>query len=304
MSTNPYQSPNPSPAERIRVRVPWRSIYSSDHFSSGAACGIVVIGGGVGALELTARLLNRRFIENWLQLDSGLRLLVGLVVLTGLAIAAIMLLGYLNWWRAIVPRLRELTWCVKHSPGTAEHWENRGLIYLYETWQYDLAVADFTRAIELEPHVWRHHQHRGEAQLGIENHQQAILDATQAIILLTEADELGPEHWATYAVRSMAYYSLKEYERTIADATEALRLAESAPDDRKVADLQRAVLRRETGDRASARRDFAAAHWLDWLWLCEPREYARNLPIMILVTAVGLPALYFYLIYVGYGAPF
>jgi len=83
---------------------------------------------------------------------------------------------------------------------------------------YDSAIADFTRAIQLNPNNAIAYHGRGVATMeGKSDNDRAIADFTQAI-------RLDPNNAMHYHSRGLAYYNKKYYDRAIADYNQAIRL--------------------------------------------------------------------------------
>ena len=99
----------------------------------------------------------------------------------------------------------------------AEAYNKRGVAYYYLQ-KYDLAIADYTKAVELDPKfAWAYHN-RGLAYYYLQKYNLAIADYTKAI-------ELDPKFaWAYHNNRGNAYYDLKKYELAIADYNKAIAL--------------------------------------------------------------------------------
>ena len=88
------------------------------------------------------------------------------------------------------------------------------------TWarrQFDLAIADFTRAIELDPRDARIYAIRGLAYENKGAYDLAIADYTRAI-------DIDPKYAAGYSGRASVYASKQQYDRAIADFTRAVEL--------------------------------------------------------------------------------
>jgi lipoprotein NlpI len=83
---------------------------------------------------------------------------------------------------------------------------------------YDRAIADYTKAIHLDPKLdytfWR----RGLAHTRKKEHERAIADYSQAI-------RLNPNRAPAYVGRGYAYHSKGDYDRAIADYDEAIRIS-------------------------------------------------------------------------------
>ncbi|MHC6204305.1 tetratricopeptide repeat protein [Breznakiellaceae bacterium SP9] len=152
--------------------------------------------------------------------------------------------------------------------------------------KYDLAIADFTQAIRLDPSSVNTYYERGNAYCGKGDYDRAIADHTQAIRLdpnyasafnsrgLVYADKgdydraiadynqairLGPNYESAYANRGNAYFSKGDYDRAIADYTQAIRLDPNLA----TAFGNRGVAYRNKGDYDRAIADYNQAIKLD-----------------------------------------
>ncbi|KAF0125496.1 MAG: hypothetical protein FD189_2072 [Elusimicrobia bacterium] len=96
-------------------------------------------------------------------------------------------------------------------------YHNRGFAY-GELKQYDKAIADFDKAIELNPEdVHVDYRNRGVAYRKLKQYDKAIADYDKAI-------ELNPKDADTYHNRGFAYDELKQYDKAIADYNKAIEL--------------------------------------------------------------------------------
>ena len=98
----------------------------------------------------------------------------------------------------------------------ASTYYNRGVAYKNEG-RYDRAIADYTKAIKLDPkHAYAYHN-RGIAYGDKGDYDHAIADYTQAI-------KLNPNYARAYYNRGIAYGEKGDYDRAIADYDTAIRL--------------------------------------------------------------------------------
>ena len=80
------------------------------------------------------------------------------------------------------------------------------------------AMADLTRAIELDPHLTLAYQSRESIFLDEQEYRNAIVDYTRAI-------NLAPHLYELYVDRAIARYAVRDAKGAIADLTKALRLS-------------------------------------------------------------------------------
>jgi tetratricopeptide (TPR) repeat protein len=100
--------------------------------------------------------------------------------------------------------------------GTGSH-INQGEAYLKQG-KYPEAIAEFTKAIILDPKLAVAYNNRGIAFYNLEKNVEAIADCTKAI-------ELDPKLAAAYNNRGLAYLDgLKKYPEAVADFTKAIEL--------------------------------------------------------------------------------
>ena len=105
---------------------------------------------------------------------------------------------------------------IELNPRYATAYHNRG-IACSNLEEYERAIADYDRAIELSSQEPAAYRNRGIAYADLKQYQQAIADYERAI-------ELNPEDATAYHNRGLAYRNLKEYERAVADYDQAIEL--------------------------------------------------------------------------------
>jgi tetratricopeptide (TPR) repeat protein len=93
---------------------------------------------------------------------------------------------------------------------------NRGNAYLSKR-SYDQAIADYTRALTLNPSLAEAYNNRCAADLGKELDDAAIADCSQALALKSGDAK-------TYYNRGNAYMDKSRYDQAIADYTQAIAL--------------------------------------------------------------------------------
>jgi len=102
------------------------------------------------------------------------------------------------------------------NPNDASAYNSRGAAY-YWLKEYQRALSDFNHALELDPNSASIYNWRGWAYYRLKEYQQAITDFNFAL-------ELDPDHASAYEGRGWTYYYFKDYQRTIADFDRAIEL--------------------------------------------------------------------------------
>jgi serine/threonine protein kinase/regulator of sirC expression with transglutaminase-like and TPR domain len=113
-------------------------------------------------------------------------------------------------------RTLELLATAEPMPDVWEAWHRRGVIYA-NLGQWDRALADQTKALELRPESFQTLWRRGEAYLGLKQWDRAVADCSKAI-------ELDPDKPAAWHFRGYAYANLGQQDRALADLTRAIEL--------------------------------------------------------------------------------
>ena len=118
--------------------------------------------------------------------------------------------------------------------------------------EYEMAVADFTKAIELDPDFAKAHEYRGYAHYYKSEPGKAVADFTVSI-------RLKPDD-GTYVMRGFAYSFQREFNKAIADYNTAIRLNPTSG----VAYYNRALANDALGnvDPAKIEADFSRAREL------------------------------------------
>ncbi len=174
---------------------------------------------------------------------------------------------------------------IQELKGTAAY-HSRGFISLSRA-QYDLAVADFTKAIEQNPNFMVAHYNRGVAYFELAKYDLAIADFTKAMKLglkgkgsyyirglalcragqydlaikdFSNIIELDPADATAYNMRGVIYLLKNQYKQTVADFTKALEL-----DPKKAAQYYFCLgfVSDKMGDRGAARTSFLKARDTD-----------------------------------------
>lgn len=102
------------------------------------------------------------------------------------------------------------------NPKFPEALTNRGNIYATRE-QYELALSDYHKAIELNPALWRTYKNRGQIYAMREQFEMAIADFTKTI-------ELHPNDCCSYNFRAEVYSAIGRYDLAVEDLTKAINL--------------------------------------------------------------------------------
>ena len=97
-----------------------------------------------------------------------------------------------------------------------EAYNHRGHVYSNKG-DFDRAIADFTKALELNPNDMEAYNHRGHVYSNKGDFDRAIADFTKAL-------ELNPDYASAYLYRGFAYYKEGDLDLAIADSNKTLEL--------------------------------------------------------------------------------
>ena len=106
------------------------------------------------------------------------------------------------------------TWLDKHP--VAELFNLRGIVYS-SLKQYEKAIENYNKAIELKPDYALAYNARGIAYAGLKDFEKAIEDLNKTI-------QLEPDGAHAYNNRGNVYGRLKEYQKAIEDCTKAIQI--------------------------------------------------------------------------------
>ena len=112
--------------------------------------------------------------------------------------------------------IAEYTRAIEVDSNYAEAYSNRGYAYSNKG-EYDNAIADYTRAIELDSEYAGAYNNRGWAYYLKGEYDNAITDYARAI-------ELDPNFALSYTRRGIAYNTQSEYDKAIADFNKVVDL--------------------------------------------------------------------------------
>ena len=105
---------------------------------------------------------------------------------------------------------------IELRPGLTDAYYRRGIVY-GKKGDYDKAIADYNKAIEIDPAKAEFYNHRGTAQANKADFDQAINDYTRAI-------QLKPDYSEAYGNRGIAYHNTRDYDRAIGDFNTSIQL--------------------------------------------------------------------------------
>lgn len=112
--------------------------------------------------------------------------------------------------------------------------------------EYDLAITDFDKNVELNPN-YNSYSNRGKTHQNMQNYEAAIADFSVAI-------EFAPYLFLPYNDRAFAYTKLGNYESAIGDFNKVIELSPSSPWY-----MNRGIAYRNMGNSEAALADFSAA---------------------------------------------
>ncbi len=135
------------------------------------------------------------------------------------------------------------------TPDLQDHvfYNNRGIDY-GDKGEYDLAIEDFTKAIELKPDYAIAYNNRGAVYRSKDKHDLAIEDCNKAI-------QLKSDYAEPYSNRGSAYRNKGDYERAIEDYHIAIKLKPSFVE----AYYNRGLAYHEKGELDVAIKDYSKA---------------------------------------------
>jgi len=112
--------------------------------------------------------------------------------------------------------IADLTKAVEINPQLTQAYNNRGFAYVTQG-NFPQAVADFTKLLEINPKNAEAYYSRGFVYGKQSNFTQAISDLTKAL-------EIDPSLAKAYNSRAKNYYEIKDYDKAWADAHKAEEL--------------------------------------------------------------------------------
>ena len=148
----------------------------------------------------------------------------------------------------IIPNTANPTRADRLKKDLARTYVHRGFAYYWEKKDFDSAINDYTKAIELYPEFAETYGHRGIAHLSRGEFVSAINDYTQLI-------QLDEGFADAYKERGIAYLSRGDFDSAIDDYTKAIQLD---PDDTSTY-RHRGLTYLRVGEINSANDDFTKA---------------------------------------------
>lgn len=115
--------------------------------------------------------------------------------------------------------IAQYTKAIELNADNAMAYYNRGLAYLNKG-QYDKAVSDYNKVIELNPKDSEARYNRGLAYLSKGWHKAAVSDYDKAL-------EINPSYADAYYSRGVAYFYMQEYDNSWRDVNQAQALGYS-----------------------------------------------------------------------------
>jgi tetratricopeptide (TPR) repeat protein len=112
--------------------------------------------------------------------------------------------------------ISEFTKAIEINPRSAKAYYNRGSVYALSN-DNNKAIADLTMAVKIKPTLANAFNRRGSVYFKLGEREKAIRDFTRAI-------RIKPGHAGAYASRGAAYARKHENEKAIADCTKAIEL--------------------------------------------------------------------------------
>ncbi len=128
--------------------------------------------------------------------------------------------------------IADYTKAIDISPEFAKAYDNRGVAYA-KIGQLSSAISDFTMAIANNPNDAQAYNNRGHAYAKLDNFFQAISDYTRAI-------KINPNYAKAYNNRGIAFYTTKKYDKAWADAHKVEELGGTV-DPNFIAELRKAA---------------------------------------------------------------
>jgi len=117
----------------------------------------------------------------------------------------------------LINGIKEFSEAIRLDPNNANHYLNRGMIYIQSGQQFEFGIKDLTEAIKLEPYNAASYRTRGMVYCQTRQLDKGINDLCKAI-------ELDPNDWYSYMSRGTIYKELHQYDKAKQDLEKVLCL--------------------------------------------------------------------------------
>jgi tetratricopeptide (TPR) repeat protein len=231
-------------------------------------------------------------VEKWGRFLRPLGVAAALVIVVSLSYLTFEQIGI--WQNSI----RLWSYAIDREPGVSMSYYNRGYAF-FKKGRYDMAMADFDKAIALNPVEYRAYAGRGIVFTRRGRTDRAIADFLKAVelnpsysraymrlgILYGEAGQFGkaienlgkaiaidPDDYAAYNDRGFSYFVIRQYGSALRDFNKAIELNRSYA----LPYFNRGRLFIGTGDKTHAMADFQEACALGNRGGCEALETLRH----------------------------
>ncbi|MCZ8117128.1 MAG: tetratricopeptide repeat-containing serine protease family protein, partial [Microcystis sp. LE18-22.4A] len=112
--------------------------------------------------------------------------------------------------------LAEYNQAIELNPNYAMAYYNRGILY-QDLQKYELALSDYSKAIDINPNDAKAYVNRGFIYYNQQKYDLALSDYSKAI-------DINPNDAKAYNNRGLLYYDLQKYQLALADAEKASEL--------------------------------------------------------------------------------
>jgi tetratricopeptide (TPR) repeat protein/serine/threonine protein kinase len=110
--------------------------------------------------------------------------------------------------------IAEYNKAIELNPNYAQPWNERGVAYL-ELHQYESALVNFNKLVDLDPKLSAAWNNRGSTYNSLHQYEKALADLNKAI-------DLDPKVAVAWHNRGCAYCKLHQYEKALADLNKAI----------------------------------------------------------------------------------
>ena len=166
--------------------------------------------------------------------------------------------------------VKALTEAIENDPTHFGALLNRGLAY-ERLQEFDDALADYSRAIEIVPQFARAFHYRGHVHAALGQYERAVenydgaLKHADSMVIEAQGQTIALDKPAVYYDRGNALYNLKKFEEAVANYTSAIALTPGFA----AAHNNRGVVHSELGDMKAACVDRSKACELRFELACK-----------------------------------